>query len=73
MANKVISAPPDLSDLAPVEYKRWPARPGLDGSAGQLAESPACRIRAARGALLGVLLGAAFYGTVLILLGVIKL
>jgi hypothetical protein len=79
MAYKVIATPPDLSELdmqqrvAPTEYKHWPARPGLDGSAGELAESPACRIRAARGALLGILLGAAFHGAVLILLGVIKL
>jgi len=94
MANQVISTPLDLSELdlqqrvAPVEYRHWPARPGLarpglarpelirpglDGSAGQLAESPACRSRAARGALLGILLGAATYGAGLILLGVIKL
>jgi hypothetical protein len=79
MANKMISSPPDLSKLAihqsvaPVEYKHWPARPSLDGSARELAESPACRSRAARGALLGIMLGAAFYGAVLILLGVIKL
>jgi hypothetical protein len=79
MANKVISTPPDLSDLdiqrgvAPVEYKHWPVRPALDRSAGELAESPACRSRAARGALLGMLLGAAFYGAILVLLGVVKL
>ena len=79
MANKVISTPPDLSELdtqqrvAPVEYKHWPDRPGLDGSTGELAESPTCRSRAARGALLGILLGTAFYGAVPILLGVSKL
>jgi hypothetical protein len=79
LANNTISTPADLSELdmqqrvAPVEYKHWPARPGSDGSAGELAESPACRSRAARGALLGILLGTAFYGAVLILLGVIKL
>ena len=79
MANDTISTPSDLSELdmqqrvAPVEYKTWPASPGLDGSAGELAESPACRSRAARGALLGVLLGAAFYGVALILLDVIRL
>jgi hypothetical protein len=79
MANKVISTPPDLSEqdmqqrVAAVEYKHCPARPGLDGSAGKLAESPASRSRSARGALLGILLGAAIYGAGLILLGVIKL
>jgi hypothetical protein len=79
MTNNLISTPSDLSDLdiqqrvAPVEYKRWPARPSLDGSAWELAESPACRSRAARGALLGILLGAEFYGAVLILLRFIKL
>jgi len=78
MAYKVISTAQDLSKLeiqqrvAPVEYKRWPARPSSNASAGELAESPACRSRAARGALLGTLLGAALYGTVL-MLGVIKL
>jgi hypothetical protein len=79
MANILISTPPDLFELnmqqrvAPVEYKHWPARPGSDGSAGKLAESPGCRSRAARGALLGILLGGAFYAAVLIPLGVIKL
>ena len=75
MANEVISTPLDPSELdtqqrvASVEYQHWPARPGVDGSAGELAESPASRSRAARGALLGMLLGAAFYGAVPILLG----
>jgi hypothetical protein len=79
MANILISTPPDLSALnmrqrvAPVEYKYWPAGPGLDGSAGKQAESPRCRSRAARGAVLGILLGAAIYAAVLIPLGVIKL
>jgi hypothetical protein len=79
MANNTISTPADLSELdmqervASVEYKHWPARSGSDGSAGKLAESPACRSRAARGAFLGMLLGATFYGAVLILLGVLKL
>jgi hypothetical protein len=79
MANITISTPSDLSEpdvhqrVATVEYMHWPARLGLDGSARELAESPACRSRAARGALLGMLLGAAFDGVVLILLGVIKL
>lgn len=78
MANIVISTPPDLSELnmqqrvAPVEYEHGPATPGLDGPAGKLAESPRCRSRAARGALLGILLGVAFYAAVLISLGVIK-
>jgi hypothetical protein len=79
MAYILISTPPDLSELnmrrrvAPIEYEHWPARLGLDGSAGKLADSPRCRSRAARGAVLGILLGAAFYAAVLIPLGVIKL
>jgi hypothetical protein len=80
MANEVISTPADLSELdmqqrvVPVEYKHRPATPGLaKPSFDEAAESPACRSLAARGALLGITLGAAIYGAALILLGVIKL
>jgi hypothetical protein len=77
MANRVISIPLTLSELdmqhAPVESEYWPARSRLDGSVGELAESPARRSSAARGALLGILVGTALYGAVLILFGVIKL
>jgi hypothetical protein len=78
MANNVISTLPDLTALdmqrvAPVEYKHGLAGPCLDGSEGELAESRAYRSRAARGALLGITLGAVIYGSALILLGIIKL
>ena len=87
MANKVISIPPDVSELdmqqriVPLEYGRWPARTGWGGPpagfAGEdhteLLAALASSSRAARGALRGVLVGAAFYGTILLLLGVIKL
>jgi hypothetical protein len=78
MAHNVISTLPHLTSLnvqrrAPVEYEPRPFKLGLDGSVGDQAESRACRSRAARGALLGIMLGSTIYGTALILLGIIKL
>jgi len=39
----------------------------------EFIEAPAGRSRAARGALIGILLGMGFWGAILVLLGVIKL
>ena len=60
MANTVTSAALDLSALD-MQQRVEPE--------GELAESPASRSSAARGAVLGMLLGAAFYCPFVILLG----
>ena len=79
MTTRIISTPSDLfqagmrSNIAPLENPYCSDNSGLDGSTPDLAESPATRTRAARGVLLSVLVGAAFYAVGLSLVGLIRL
>jgi hypothetical protein len=49
------------------------SNPSIDDCRADLVETPCRRNRAARGALAGILLGAALWGGILISVGVIKL
>jgi hypothetical protein len=79
-------APPNLLEsnelqrAAPFEQKFWLARSVLNRSSAtdsadhaEFAEEPETRNRSTRGALIGVLLGAAVWGAILLLSGAVKL